>query len=118
MPQSDDVQDLPIWNQAEAVASVGDPSLARQLLAQLCADLPDTLADLRRLHTAGDLTAAAERGHQISGAAAYCGVMALRAALRAFEQQARAGDDAGTAAALDAVDAAAYQLLAHARTLD
>ncbi|WP_295880962.1 Hpt domain-containing protein [uncultured Thiohalocapsa sp.] len=118
MQQPDSTDELPVWDQAAAVRSVGDLGLARRLLAQLCAGLPDDLAALRRLHAAGELTELAERAHHVSGGAAYCGVTALRASLKTLEQRARAGDAADSAAALQALAVQIERLLAHLRALD
>lgn len=122
MPQPDSVDDRPVWDQpvwdqSAAVASVGDAALARHLLRQLCAGLPDELAELRRLHAAGELTAAAEHAHHVSGGAAYCGVTALRSSLKALERQARGGDGAATGLALDALAAQVERLVAHEQAL-
>jgi len=122
MPQPDSADDIPIWDlpawdQAAAVQSVGDAALARRLLHQLCAGLPDELAQLRRLYAAGELTAAAEHAHHVSGGAAYCGVTALRSSLKALEREARSGDATATGLALEALAAQVERLVAHEQAL-
>lgn len=111
------VWDQPVWDQRAAVESVGDAALARRLLHQLCAGLPDELAELRRLYAAGELTATAEHAHHVSGGAAYCGVMALRSSLKTLERQARGGDAAATGRALEALAGQVERLIAHEQVL-
>lgn len=122
MPEQNNADDLPIrdqpaWDRAAAVQSVGDDALARRLLHQLCAGLPDELAQLRRLYAAGELTAAADHAHHVSGGAAYCGVTALRSSLKALERQARSGDAPATGLALEALAAQVERLVAHEQAL-
>jgi HPt (histidine-containing phosphotransfer) domain-containing protein len=106
MPTTADDHDLPVWDEASALASVGgDPALARNLLIAMTAKLPHELDLLRQYQAAADLPGTADRAHHISGGAAYCGVPALCSRLRLLEERARAGDVTGTRIALDAVEA-------------
>jgi HPt (histidine-containing phosphotransfer) domain-containing protein len=108
--------DTPVWDRDAALASVGgNAALARQVLERFCAALPTDITRLRQYHAAGDLIGAAEQAHRINGAAAYCGVAALRRRLAALEASARAGDAAGASRDLAGVEAAAERVVALVR---
>jgi HPt (histidine-containing phosphotransfer) domain-containing protein len=118
MKSTDEHEDLPVWDEDSALASVGgDGELARNLLLGMCGTLPHELDLLREHHAAGDLSGAAERAHHISGGAAYCGVPALRSRLKLLEERARAGDVTGSRIALSAVETEARRLLDFAQNL-
>lgn len=105
---------LPVWDAAAACAAIGgDLPMARELLEQLRAELPATLAVLRDHAAAGDWSAVATEAHRCAGGAAYCGVPALSAGLRALERSVLAGD-AEHEAALAAVVHEIGRLLAFA----
>jgi two-component system sensor histidine kinase BarA len=119
MPTTAQDDDLPIWDQDAALASVGgDRALAGNLLRAMSAKLPHELRLLRERQAAADLPGTADRAHHISGGAAYCGVPALRSRLKLLEERARAGDPTGTRIALDAVEAEITRLLAFVQRLD
>jgi two-component system sensor histidine kinase EvgS len=95
---------LPIWDRQAALDAVGgDSEMARMLLDQLSAQLPDDLAELHRLLADGHLPELADKAHRIRGGAVYCGVTALVAALTSLDLSAKAGDAACARIALDRV---------------
>lgn len=111
MPMTADDHDLPVWDEASALASVGgDRALAKNLLLAMTAKLPHELGLLRECQADRDLPGTADRAHHISGGAAYCGVPALCSRLKLLEERARAGDVTGTRIALDAVEAEVARL--------
>ncbi len=118
MIPTDSGEDLPVWDEGSALASVGgNRALALSLLTGLCASLPDELRLLRERHADCDLSGTADRAHHISGGAAYCGVHALQSRLKRLEARARAGDTTGARNALSEVEREAERLMTFAHGL-
>lgn len=70
----------------EAIRLAGNqPALAERLLNQLIDSLEDERQRFSALSAQGDLAALLEAVHRLHGACCYCGVPALRTALRAAE---------------------------------
>ena len=97
--------DQPIWDRQAALAIVGgDEALARRLVEDLTAKLPEDLDRMRSLAGLGQLDALAEKVHKVRGGAAYCGVPALCAALTELDGSARRCDPDAAATALVRVE--------------
>ena len=76
-----------IFNKQQALEQAGDdPTLAKDLLQMLFAELPELLEKLKQAHSDNDHTALWDHTHKIHGSTAYCGVPALRAAAHSMEQ--------------------------------
>ncbi len=101
---SSTTRNRPIWDRQAAQEAVGgDAELARMLVEQLAAELPDDLTELRQLMADGNLPALADKAHAIRGGAIYCGVTALVDALTSLDLSAKTGAAERAAVALDGV---------------
>lgn len=83
----------PIRDEAAALSvAAGNPSLARDLLNAFLQELPDHLATLQTFQQRGDWRGLRDAAHRLHGAAAYCGVPALKRAAHQLELTAPQGD--------------------------
>lgn len=90
---NDDGMELPIRDPAAAIEAVGgNADLARELFAIFLESLEPQLQEIRRRHQAAEWMKLVNSTHRLHGATAYCGVPAMKAATRALEQAARAGE--------------------------
>lgn len=88
--------DLPTRDETAALKAAGDnPKLARELVEQLIAGLPQELQDLKQCLSVKDWITLTRIAHRMRGASSYCGVPALESHLEALERVAKTGDGAG-----------------------
>ena len=92
---NDDGIELPIRDPAAAILAVGgNTGLARELFAAFLESLEPQLQEIRQRHRASDWAELRNSAHRLHGSAAYCGVPAMKAEVRALEQAAREGESA------------------------
>lgn len=68
----------------------GDEAIARSMIKELAAILPESLQDLQNAFRAKDIKKLADVAHYVHGGACYCGTPRLKAAALALEKQAKA----------------------------
>ena len=92
---NDDSKELPVRDPAAAMQAVGgNADLAQELFAAFLESLEPQWQEIRRRHQAADWVELRNSAHRLHGGAAYCGVPAMKAAVRALEQAAREGEPA------------------------
>ena len=89
----------------------GKPEIAAELFRMFLDSLPESRTALQTARTAGDAERVRAAAHRLRGAAAYCGVPRLEAAVGEAERLARGRDWSMLAPALDELDATIEQLL-------
>ena len=108
---------IPAYDHEEAVRRAGGrPDVAGELFRVLLRSLPESRASIDAAAAATDREGIRSAAHRLRGAAAYCGVPRLEAAVSAVEHRAREGDEASLRSALAELDAAIAELLAHEGT--
>ena len=106
-----DLDDLPTRDPDEALtAAGGNAQLAEDLFAMLRGDLETRLEEIRTLAARADLEGLRNAAHRLHGATHYCGVPALRQAVRELERASAAGEPVDKA--LAAVEKAARAVMA------
>lgn len=68
--------------------ALGDRALASRYLRTFVAMLPEYRAGLSAAYEAGDFAGLRDHAHQLAGAAAYCGALALHDAAKALDRAA------------------------------
>lgn len=115
-PSKNTLSELPIRDEAAALAAVGDDrDLARELLSTLLAGLPTELKQMQRLSTAGDWPALADLAHQVRGATRYCGVSALDETMGTLQKAADSADKERARALISRAQEQAQRLLGESR---
>ncbi len=90
-----DVMELPVRDPEAAIqAAGGNADLARELFSAFLESMKPYWQEIRQRHQAADWAELRNSSHRLHGAAAYCGVPAMKAAARGLEQAARAGEPA------------------------
>lgn len=92
--------------------AAGRQEVADELFDVLVRSLPESRDALLEAWHAGDREALRSAAHRLRGAAAYCGVPRLEAAVAAVERGARQAPDGDLAARVEALDQALAALLA------
>ncbi len=86
--------DLPIRDEQAALRTTGgNLDLAAQLFTSFITDLVPLQEELKLLLQAGDQAELLETAHRMHGATAYCGVPALKQAVKRLEQAAASGEE-------------------------
>jgi len=88
-----ELTELPSRDETAALKAAGDdPELARDLVQQLVAGLPQELSELRQCLAAERWGMVIRIAHRLRGASSYCGVPALESQLESLERGVQAGD--------------------------
>ncbi len=94
-PKAGQESDLPVRDEPAAIQTTGgNKDLAAQLFTTFISDLVPQQAQLNQLWQSGKQTELHESAHRMHGATAYCGVPALKQAVKRLERAAVSG--AGT----------------------
>ncbi len=89
---NDDSMELPVRDPAAAIQAVGgNADLARKLFSAFLESMEPHWQEIRQRHQAADWVELRNSSHRLHGAAAYCGVPAIKAASRELELAAGAG---------------------------
>jgi two-component system sensor histidine kinase BarA len=106
--------DLPNHDTRTALQrAAGRQEVADELFAVLVRSLPESRDALLRAWRAGDREALRSAAHRLRGAAAYCGVPRLEAAVAALERAAREAAEAELTQRIEALEKAIAALLMH-----
>ena len=87
----------------------GEPDLVAELIEIFEADLPERLEAIRKAVAEGSADATRRAAHALKGSAATIGAVALSALAADLERQAIAGETAGAADRLTALEARAFE---------
>ena len=92
---------LPIWDHDTALASVGgNADLMRELFETFLGSIGPHWEELRQLCRAKNWTELYDSAHRLHGSAAYCGVPAIKSAVKELETAAAAGDEKTVASSM------------------
>lgn len=97
-------QGLPIRDDSAALATAGgNADLMQELFATFLDGIGTHWEELRLLHLSRDWVGLGDSAHRLHGSAAYCGVPALKSAVRELEMTTAEGDPAAIDAGMDAL---------------
>jgi len=114
---NDNIEELPVRDLDDALRAVGgNADLARELFGTFLRGLEPQLQEIRQNHRSAQWETLKENAHRIHGGAAYCGVPALKAALKALEKAAAAGEPVEIAHRMEALELETERLFAVAET--
>ena len=112
---NDEIKELPVRDLEAAIQTVGGSAeLAQQLFAAFLEGLGPHLQEIRQRHRAGDWPELGASAHQLHGAAAYCGIPAMKAAIRKLEEVTKEGDPAKIDRRMEALERECERLFAMA----
>ena len=92
----------------------GNADLAQELFTAFLDGLHPHVEGLRTLHRAGDWPELCNEAHRLHGSAAYCGVPALKSAVKRLELAASAGDRSAIDAGIETLGQEMERLLVFA----
>jgi len=86
-------QELPVIDLALGAKLLdGDEQVAKSMIQELAAILPEGLEDLKSAYEAQDLKRLADIAHYLHGGTCYCGTPRLKAAAIALEKRAKTSE--------------------------
>ncbi|RJQ80102.1 MAG: Hpt domain-containing protein [Desulfobacteraceae bacterium] len=107
-------EDTPIIDIDSALnRALGDVAFLQMMFDEFQQMLPETMAGMSEAVTGGDMQRLAMDAHQLKGAAANLGAMALASAALTLEKIVKSGDHAGVREAFERIQAAVDHFKQH-----